>query len=206
MTTELINTAKQYFYKKEYQKALEIFAETKSNYETGLCYLLLKNEKEALRYWIKNKRNCPASSWGICVLRLINQNTNIYTTFFQIRAFYEVYLNLFLENNYNEWAQNMINSCGILFRSNPEIYKFASRVLYSNGYFDLAIKFAKKSIQIFYSDPEAFLILSQCQYLIGDLGEALDSVNRVMNMNDSYYPAIIFQKVLKEEIEKKRKI
>ena len=77
--------------------------------------------------------------------------------------------------------------------------------MFSNGYFDLAITFCKKTLDLFYSDPEAFLILSQCQFLKGDLGEALDSINRTLAMVDDYYPAILFQKIIREEIENKRK-
>ena len=63
--------------------------------------------------------------------------------------------------------------------------------------------FCKKTLKLFYSDPEAFLILSQCYYLLGDLGEALDCVNRVNNMIDDYFPAKVFENILREEIKKK---
>ena len=197
--------AKEYFYKKEYKKALEIFIKNDNKYATGLCYLLLDDIKNAKKYWQLNKKQNPATQWGLCVLDFINLKTKKQPKFFQTRAFLEIYLNLFLENKKIEWAENLISCCDFLYASNPETYKFIARALFSNGYFDLAITFCKKTLDLFYSDPEAFLILSQCQFLKGDLGEALDSINRTLAMVDDYYPAILFQKIIREEIENKRK-
>ena len=77
-------------------------------------------------------------------------------------------------------------------------------MLFSNGYFNLAITFCKKSLKLFYCDPEAFLILSQCHFLLGDLGEALDCINRINAVVQGYYPTLLFEKIIREEIEKKR--
>lgn len=197
---------KKYFYKKQYKEALEKFIEEKNDYASGVCCLLLKREKEAENYFKKDVKNSRASEWGLIVLDLINLKTPRKTpAFFQTRAYLEIYLNLFLENDLIEWAQNMISSCDVLYKSNPEVYKFMARALFSNGYIDIAITFCKKTLRLFYSDPEAFLILSQCYYLKNDLGEALDCINKVMAMVDDYYPAKIFKRILKKDIEELHK-
>lgn len=205
MTPLQIKQAKEYFYKKEYEKALEIFELEHENYYAGLCSLLLKDENRAYSFWKKDYKHSKACEWGLIILDLINLKQPKKTpSFFQTRAFLEVYLNLFIENGLIEWAQNFVSCCDCFYKINPESYKFIARALFSNGYFKLAITFCQKSIRIFYSDPEAFLILSQCHFLLGDLGEALDCINRINNMVDGYFPAIIFEKIIKEEIEKKR--
>ncbi len=201
----LIDLAKEHFYKKNYKEALNIFLKEKSYYEAGLCSLLLKDEKSAEKYWKMNSKNSRASAWGLCILEYIKlKEPKNKPCFFQTRAFLEVYINLFLENDLIEWAQNLISACDILYRANPESYKFIARALYANGYFDVAIIFCKKSLRLFYADPEAFLILSQCHYLMNNLPEALDCVNRVVDMVDDYYPAIVFRKILKDEIQKRK--
>ncbi|MBQ8635783.1 tetratricopeptide repeat protein [bacterium] len=196
--------AKSYFYQKKYQKAFELFYSQNDYYGAGLCCLMLKKQESARKFW-KRDKSCPACLWGLCVLDFINLKIPLkLPTFFQTRAFLEVYLNLFIENDLIEMAQNMVASCDILYQSNPETYKFIGRALFANGYFDLAIKFCKKSLKLCYADPEAFLILSQCYFLLGNLGEALDCVNRINAMVQGYYPTILFEKILREEIEKKR--
>lgn len=197
-------TAKDYFYEKKYFSALKIFKQENDYYSAGLCALLLKKQIAAKIYWKISSRTNPAARWGLGVLDLIHLNKpTLMPSFFQTRAQLELYLNLFLENELIEWAQNLISMCDELYKSNPETYKFIARALFSNGYFDLAITFCKKSLNLFYCDPEALLILSQCYYLIGNLGEALDCVNRIIAMVDGYYPAIMFRKILKEKIEEK---
>ena len=205
MATPELNNAYQLFYDKKYKEALEIFLKEKEYYPAGFCSLLLKDEKSAEEYWKINKKSCPASNFGLSVLRFINLKTDKIPSFFQTRAQLEIYLNLFIENGLIEWAENLISCADFLFRANPESYKFIARALYANGYFELAINFCKKSLTIFYSDPEALLIMSQCYYLLKNNGEALDIINKVLDMVPDYYPAIIFRKILKEEIEKRYK-
>lgn len=198
-----INIAKDYFYKKDYKQAFKIFSAEKDYYSAGLCAFLLKKPLSARKYW-KKIPSCLASNWGLYVLDFIELKTPIKKpTFFQTRAFLEIYINLLLENELIEWAQNLIASSDLLHQSNPESYKFIARALYANGYFELAIVFCKRSLKLFYCDPEAFLILSQCHYLLGDLGEALDCINRVNDIIDDYFPAIVFDKILRDEIKKK---
>ena len=200
-----ISIAKDYFYKKDYKQAFKIFSAEKDYYSAGLCAFLLKKPESARKYWIKNL-SCPACNWGLCVLDFVQLKTpRKKASFFQTRAFLEVYINLLLDNELIEWAQNLIASCDLLYQANPESYKFVARALFANGYFELAIVFCKRTLKLFYSDPEAFLILSQCYYLMGDLGEALDCVNRVNDIIDDYFPAIIFDKILRDEIKKKNK-
>jgi len=201
--TDLIS-AKDYFYNKDYKTALKLFLKDENYYGAGLCSLLLCNTKRAKIFWSIN-RNCPASKWGLCVLNFIQLKREKIPTFFQTRAQLEVYLNLLIENNLIEWAQNLISCSDILFKANPESYKFIARALYANGYFKLAISFCKKSLKFFYSDPEAFLIMGQCQFLLNDIAEALDSTNRTLAIAPKYYPAKLFRSILIDEIEKKRK-
>jgi len=203
MINDKLIKAKELFYNKDYDSARALFINAQEYYEAGLCSLLLKDVISAQKYWKINKKNCFASSWGLCFLKFIDLKTNAEPSFFQTRAFLEVYLNLLFENNLIEWVENVLSCSEALVRSNPETYKFIARVLFANGYFPLASAFCKKSLRLFYADPEAFLILSQCQFLTNNLADALDSVNRIIDMVPDYYPALLFRKILKEEADKK---
>lgn len=199
-----IKKAKEYFYEKKYKEALEIFENCQELYYSGLCSLLLKDEQKAKDYFEKSCSYSPSSQWGLAVLDLIHlKRPKKRPSFFQTRAFLEIYISFFIENGLIEWAENMVSMCDTFYLSNPESYKFIARALFANGYFDLAMTFCEKSLKLFYVDPEAFLILSQCHYLKGDLGEALDCVNRINALISDYYPTILFRDVLKKEIAKK---
>lgn len=199
-----IKKAKEYFYEKKYKEALEIFDNCQELYYSGLCSLLLKDEIKAKDYFEKSCSYSPSSQWGLAVLDLIHlKRPKKRPTFFQTRAFLEIYISLFIENGLVEWTENLVSMCDTFYMSNPESYKFIARALFANGYFDLAITFCEKSLKLFYVDPEAFLILAQCHYLTGDLGEALDCVNRINALVSDYYPTILFRDILKKEIAKK---
>ena len=192
--------AKDFFYNKRYDDACAIFLTQKDYYACGLCSLLLQDTTLAKQYWQLCQKNSPAAQWGLCVLDLINLKEGLRPTFFQTRAFLEVYLNLFLENNLIEWAENLVSMNDVFFRANPESYKFIARALFANSIFDVAITFCKKSLRVFYADPEAFLILSQCYYLTGELNEAREDLDRILAMSPDYYPVKLFDEILKKEM------
>ena len=114
-------SAKEYFYNKEYNCALDLFVKENNYYAAGLCSLLMCNSENAQKYWSINKK-CPASRWGLCILNIIQLKKTEPPSFFQTRAQLEIYLNLLIENNLIEWAQNMVSSCDIFFKAyNPAI-------------------------------------------------------------------------------------
>lgn len=203
MISENLKKARVLFYEKKFQEALQLFLKEDALYEMGLCSLLLKDLKNAKKYWEKSKKSDPMANFGLCVLDFIDLKTKKIPTFFQTRAQLEIYLNLFLENNLIEWAQNLISCSDRFFEANPESYKFIARALFANGYFNLSITFCKKSLDIFYLDPEAMLILAQCYFLLGDLDDALNVVNKINSFIDDYYPARLFLGIVKDRIEKK---
>ena len=203
MTDTLDADAKRHFYRKEYDSALKLFMEAENYYAVGLCSLLLGDKVSAEKYWRKKKDDCPASNFGLSVLKFIELKPAKIPTFFQTRAQLEIYLNLFIENGHIEWAENIISNCDNFYLSNPESYKFIARALFANGYFKLAITFCKKTVDIYYCDPEAFLILAQCYFLLGNLGEALDWINKTISMVPDYHPAKLLKDIVKKEIDKK---
>ena len=92
-----IKKAKEYFNNKQYDKALEIFISENENYDAGLCCLMLNQVDRARNFWKKNHKSSRASSWGLIILDLIHlKNPKIKPSFFQTRAYLEVYLNLFI--------------------------------------------------------------------------------------------------------------
>ncbi len=199
--TKEIEVAKSLFYQKDYKQALEIFKKYNEFYYSGLCYLLLEDIDNAALYWKKNKNNCPACEFGLIVIDFITFRANKIPSFFQTRAFLEIFISLFLENNLVQWCENLISCSEILFKGNPESYKFIARALYSNGYFDLAIKFCKKSLDLFYADPEALLIVAQCYYLLNKKDIAKLFIDKLKHIVKDYYPAILFDQILSKELQ-----
>ena len=197
--------AKELFYQGDYTKALELFSAENSNYEAGLCALLLNDEENAKIFWTKDKDPDIATKWGIIILNIIHLKIKERPTFFQVRAFLEVYLNLFIQNKQLSWAENLISACDIFARSNPESYKFIARALFANGYLELSHKFLNESKKLFYCDPESHFIDSQAYFLEGKFEKALESINETLKSASEYYPAIEFKKIIEQKINPQAK-
>lgn len=197
-----LQLAKELFYKGNYKSALEIFCELDMNYEAGLCQLLLGDENKARNFWQKDKDPCLATKWGLIFLDLINLKVKNYPTFFQVRAFLEVYINLLIINNHLNWAENILSACDILARSNPEAYKFIARALFANGYLELTHHFINMAKEVFFYDPEAHLIQAQTYYMQEDYKKAKKSLEYTLKSCPEYAPALDFQK----QVDRKLKI
>ena len=192
--------AKELFYKGDYKKALELFRCENLNYEAGLCALLEGDEKAAKDFRTKDKNPDIATKWGLIVLNIINLKIKERPSFFQVRAFLEVYINLFIATKHYSWAENLISACDIMVRSNPEAYKFIARALFANGYLNLTHKFLDESKKLFYNDPEAHFIEAQSYYLEGKYDKALESIEETLKTAGEYYPAICFKKIILDKI------
>lgn len=188
--------AKLHFYEQSYSNAREIFLELQMLYEVGLCTLLMDKPKDAYKIWKSIKEPDIATRWGMIVYDFIHLKWNYTPSFFQVRAFLEVYLNLFIENKLFKYAENLISAQNILAKSNLETYKFISRVLFTHGYFNILPDFINRSKQCCYLDPEIHFIEAQMHYKMRDFPNALTSLGATLQIVPDYFPALS----LKEEI------
>lgn len=193
--------AKELFYNKDYSHAQQIFTSLNCPYEAGFCAFLEGDEKGAKNLWENSKNKDIATLWGLCVLDLIRLKIRRRPSFFQVRAFLEVYLNLLIENEQYAWAENIISASNFLVECNPEAYKFVARVLFANNYLDLTLRFVELSKDVFPLDPEALYIEAQTHYLKKDYKKAKDAALETLIAVPDYNPAKEFLK----EIENKLK-
>lgn len=191
-----IEQAKSFFYAKNYDIAQELFLKLGMEYEAGFCAFLSNNLEDAERIWKDIKSPCIATSWGLIALDLIKLKPDKKPSYLQVRAFYEVYLNLLIENKLLGYAENFINVYPTLIRSNCEVFKFIARALFANGYYDLAMDFLVKTKQIDFFDPEALFISSQINCIKRKYTEAISNLDEILNKTPYYFPAIDFKRVL----------
>lgn len=195
-----VNLAKRFFYSKCYKDAYSLFEAAEMPYEMGLCKLLTKKPKDAKKIWEKVKNPCSAISWGLTALELINLKNTRTPKYFQIRAFLEVYLSLFLENNLINYAENLISAYEIFSRQNYESCKFIARALFANGYINPTLDFIEKSKQICYPDPEALLIEAQCYFKKDFYDKAQNSIDELLKIVPEYIPAIRLGKEIAKRV------
>ncbi len=189
-----LDTARKLFYARDYSSAVALFDELGCNYEKGLATLLLGDDIKARKIWNDVKNPCPAVFWGLDILDIIRCRYSVYPTYFQVRAFLEVYLHLFILNEHLTWAENMISGYEIFSRVNYEACKFIARVLFFHGYDELTLDFIEKSKKICYPDPEALFIEAQTYLRCNNNTQALKTLNKLLEIVPEYLPAVNLKK------------
>jgi len=184
-----IEFAKFCFENKHYDKAKELFLNNNMLYEAGFSSLLNGNITSAKLIWKEIKDPCLATDWGLIVLDVIEHKP--YTKapkYFQTRAFLEVYINLFLENEFYDWTDEIINAYKFFTRSNNETPKFIARVLSFWGYYELVHEFCALAKRICYYDPEVHFIEAETYLIEENYKEAYDCIIEGIKIAPEYYP------------------
>lgn len=195
-----IDFARICFENRQFDKAKEIFLNNNMLYEAGFSALLTGNIQSAGLIWKEVKDPCPGTDWGLIILDLLEKRPLVRTPkYFQTRAFLELYLNLFIENELYDWADEIINAYKFFGRANSETPKFLARVLYSFGYFKMAREFSGLSKRICYADPEIHYIEAEIALVDGDLAGAKKSVYEILKFAPEYYPAKRLKKILENQ-------
>ena len=195
---EQLKNAKRLFYEKNYEEAKELFVKLNEPYEAGLSSLLLDDLKGARELFSIKKDECTASSFGLIVLDILEGKSPKQPSFFQIRSFFEIFVNLLVENKLYKYAQKIIDNYMFFTTVNPETPKFAARVLNANNFNRAVPFFVKKAKEICYYDAEIYYIEASIYMIEKKYEEALNSINECLAFAPEYYPV----KRLAMEIEK----
>lgn len=192
--------ARKFFYARDYRGAISLFDELGCLYEKGFATLLLGDDVEARKIWNSIKNPCPAVFWGLDILDIIKCKYSAHPTYFQVRAFLEVYLHLLILNEHLDWAENIISGYEIFSRVNYEACKFIARVLFYHGYDELTLEFIEKSKRICYPDPEALFIEAQTFLRCNNNTKALESLNKIIEIVPEYMPALNLKKCVESTL------
>src|SRR5574344_209614 len=157
--------------------------------EYGYSKLLQGDIKSAEDEFFKMKEFDTRAYWGCVLVQLIRNSVKDFPTYFQIRNFLEIDLNLMLNAGLAEFVENVINSADWLFSINPECYKFISRVMLNNNFNEVAIIYLIKAKNKYYQDPEMHFMLANCYLKQGDVAKARDELETCLNILPEYYPA-----------------
>ncbi len=185
-----VDFARLCFENKQYARAKEIFLNNDMLYEAGFSSLLTGNIKSTKLIWKEIQNPCSATEWGFIILDLIEKKPHIKLPgYFQTRAFLELYLNLFIENELFDWADEIINSYKFFTRANSETPKFIARVLSVFGYFELIHEFASLAKRICYYDPEIHYIEVESYLMEERYKDAYEAVIELLKISPQYFPA-----------------
>lgn len=195
---EKLKKAYEHFYRHEYKNAKEIFTENGYLYEAGVSALLLNECDIARKYFEEKEADCKASSFALSILNLIENREFKIPTFFQTRAFLEIYINLFIETGHYDWAQKIITNSSIFQKSNFEVPKFIARVLNANNYNNAVHDFCRAGKEACFYDAEVHYIDAYVYALEKNYEKAMECINECLSFAPEYFPMLSLKKAVEK--------
>lgn len=166
------------------------FAQNGYSLELGYCMILAENLDAAKKIFQTIKEYDIRASWALFLISLIENNVIEYPTYFGIRNFLEIDLNILLSYYKGDYVENIIRYADFMYTINPEVHKFIGRVLYNNGYEEQAKFFLERAKNYFYTDPELHYLIAFVNYNNKEYEKAQTALSDCLHILPQYFPAI----------------
>lgn len=168
--------------------------------ENAYYELLSDNIVKAKNLFEAAKNNDIRAHWGYFMISLIQQDIREYPSYFELRNFLEIDLNILIHYYKGEYVENIVRYADFMFTINPEVHKFIGRVFYNNNLQEQALFFLDRAKSYFYHDPELHYLLAYIYYNKNDFKEAEKYLNACLTILPGYYPA----KAMLKQIDNKK--
>lgn len=184
-----------------YKKAKENFLAAKINgcrkffdihgykLEQAYCEIVFDNLKKAKELFENLKEQDARAHWGCVILGFIKGTVSEYPTYFELRNFLEIDLNILINYCKGNYVEKIVRYADFMFTINPEVHKFIGRVFIKNGLKAQAMFFLKRAKDNFYHDPELHYLLAEIYYEDNDVNEAVKALNTCLSVLPNYAPA-----------------
>ncbi|MBE7712367.1 MAG: hypothetical protein E7Z87_01335 [Cyanobacteria bacterium SIG26] len=166
------------------------FIQNGYNLEAGYCCLILDKLDLAKEFFEKEKDNNIRAHWGLFLLQLIKGDIKSYPTYFEIRNFLELDIDILITYCKGEYVEKIANYADFMAHYNPECYKFLGRVLWANNLMPASMFFLQRAWDTFYQDPELHYMLAYIYYHNNkDIVACRKALDACLNMLPEYAPA-----------------
>ena len=178
MLTNLDRGCQHFFAKKGY--ALEL----------GYAKLLSDDLNSAQKLFLSIKDADIRAKWALFMISLIEGDIKEYPTYFELRNFLEIDLNILLNYYKGDFVEKILRYADFMFTINPEVHKFIGRVLYNNGYLEQAMFFLDRARNYYYNDPELHYLLAFIYFNNKEYQKSQKALDDCLRIIPEYFPAI----------------
>ena len=123
------------------------------------------------------------------MISMIKENIKEYPSYFELRNFLEIDLNIMLHYFKGDYVEKIIRYADFMFTINPEVHKYIGRVFYNNGYIEQGMFFLERAKNYFYHDPELHYLLAYIYYNKNDFQKCEKALNDCLYVLPKYFPA-----------------
>ena len=163
----------------------------KNNYILELAYcLLLKGELDSAENLFKQIIDIDhRAHWGKILCGILLKKLTPYPTYFEIRNFLEIDLNLLINYQKGEFVEEIISYADIFSSVNTETYKYLGRVFWNNELYSYGKFFLEQAKNYLWQDPELHVLLANVYLAEGKKWKAINSVDTCLRILPEYFPA-----------------
>lgn len=173
------------------------FEENKFYVEAGYCYIVLDKLEKAQEMFNLAKDYDIRAMWGLLLIQMIKDDIRSFPTYFQVRNFLELDLNILILYCKGNYVEKIIKYADFMAYYNPECYKFIGRVFWVNNLIPAALFFLRKAKDKFYQDPELHYLLAYIFYHNeNNIEQCKKSLNTCLEILPEYAPAKNLLKIL----------
>jgi len=181
--------AKNSFLSGDFGFAESFFKQNGFLLEFGYCKLMSGDLQSAKTIFKELRSQDLRANWGEKLIQFIEGYVSFMPSYFQVRNFLEIDLNLLLQAQKPDYVENVINGADLFYSVNQESYKFIARVMLNNDFTEIAFHYLKKAKDKFYYDPEMHLMLANCYSRMNEPILAKKSINDCLLILPNYFPA-----------------
>ena len=173
------------------------FEENKVYFEAGYCYIVLDKLEKAQEMFNLAKDYDVRAKWGLLLIQMIKDDIRSFPTYFQVRNFLELDLNILILYCKGNYVEKIIRYADFMAYYNPECYKFIGRAFWANNLIPAALFFLRKAKDKFYQDPELHYLLAYIFYHNEkNIEQCKKSLNTCLEILPEYAPAKSLLKIL----------
>ena len=157
--------------------------------EQAYCELIFDNLTKSAKIFEEISDYDIRAHWGCVIIDFIKGSVSHYPTYFELRNFLEIDLNILINYSKGDYVEKIIRYADYMFTINPEVHKFIGRVLLKNNLKSQAMFFLKRAKDNFYHDPELHYILAEVYYEDKDINDTTSALQTCLNILPHYAPA-----------------
>lgn len=173
------------------------FEENKFYVEAGYCYIVLDKLEKAQEMFNLAKDYDVRAKWGLLLIQMIKDDIRSFPTYFQVRNFLELDLNILILYCKGNYVEKIIRYADFMAYYNPECYKFIGRAFWANNLIPAALFFLRKAKDKFYQDPELHYLFAYIFYHNEkNIEQCKKSLNTCLEILPEYAPAKSLLKIL----------
>lgn len=168
-------------------KCAGYFKDNGYNLEYGYSLMLsgMLNESARVFETVQSFR----SDWALKLISLMKGHFNGTPTYFQIRCFLEIDINLLIKSDQTSYVELIAGAAQAFQNINSESYKFFARVFLKNDYLFQAKAFLDKGAGVCYRDPELHFLYAEFYFMNNDLKSVQRELDICLQVSRNYYPA-----------------